>query len=140
MRFATFLMRSTSPTEVPPYFCTMRAMFRAGLNGPARCRLARRECEPCVITPDPNHLYKPLDSKRRRRRFESSGLYKWFGSGVMTQGSHSRLAKRHLAGPFNPARNMALIVQKYGGTSVGDVDRIKNVAKRIQATRDDGHG
>ena len=34
---------------------------------------------------------------------------------------------------------MALIVQKYGGTSVGDVDRIKNVAKRIQATRDDGH-
>ncbi len=34
---------------------------------------------------------------------------------------------------------MALIVQKYGGTSVGDVDRIKNVAKRIQATRDEGH-
>ncbi len=34
---------------------------------------------------------------------------------------------------------MALIVQKYGGTSVGDVDRIKNVARRIQATRDDGH-
>ncbi|MEI6107007.1 MAG: aspartate kinase [Opitutae bacterium] len=34
---------------------------------------------------------------------------------------------------------MALIVQKYGGTSVGDVDRIKNVAKRIQATRGEGH-
>ncbi len=34
---------------------------------------------------------------------------------------------------------MALIVQKYGGSSVGDVDRIKNVAKRIQATRDEGH-
>jgi aspartate kinase len=34
---------------------------------------------------------------------------------------------------------MALIVQKYGGTSVGDVDRIKNVAARIKATRDDGH-
>ena len=34
---------------------------------------------------------------------------------------------------------MALIVQKYGGTSVGDVDRIKNVAKRIQATRAEGH-
>ncbi len=26
---------------------------------------------------------------------------------------------------------MALIVQKYGGTSVGDVDRIKNVARRV---------
>lgn len=34
---------------------------------------------------------------------------------------------------------MALIVQKYGGTSVGDVDRIKNVAARIKATRDQGH-
>ena len=34
---------------------------------------------------------------------------------------------------------MALIVQKYGGTSVGDVDRIKNVAQRIPKTRAAGH-
>ncbi len=34
---------------------------------------------------------------------------------------------------------MALIVQKYGGTSVGDVERIKNVAARIKASRDEGH-
>lgn len=34
---------------------------------------------------------------------------------------------------------MARIVQKYGGTSVGDVDRIKNVAQRIQKTRAAGH-
>ncbi|MFI5337780.1 MAG: aspartate kinase, partial [Opitutales bacterium] len=34
---------------------------------------------------------------------------------------------------------MALIVQKYGGTSVGDVDRIKIVATRIKATRDQGN-
>jgi aspartate kinase len=34
---------------------------------------------------------------------------------------------------------MARIVQKYGGTSVGDVDRIKNVAGRIKATRDEGN-
>jgi len=34
---------------------------------------------------------------------------------------------------------MTLIVQKYGGTSVGDVDRIKNVAARIKASRDEGH-
>ncbi len=34
---------------------------------------------------------------------------------------------------------MARIVQKYGGTSVGDVDRIKNVAARIQAVRDAGN-
>ena len=34
---------------------------------------------------------------------------------------------------------MARIVQKYGGTSVGDVDRIKNVAARIKARRDQGN-
>jgi len=34
---------------------------------------------------------------------------------------------------------MARIVQKYGGTSVGDVDRIKNVAQRIKTFRDQGH-
>ncbi len=34
---------------------------------------------------------------------------------------------------------MALIVQKYGGTSVGDTDRIRNVAQRVKAQRDAGH-
>ncbi|MCF8111698.1 MAG: aspartate kinase [Desulfobacteraceae bacterium] len=34
---------------------------------------------------------------------------------------------------------MALIVQKYGGTSVGDTQRIKNVAQRIARTRDAGN-
>ncbi|MCW5550447.1 MAG: aspartate kinase [Opitutaceae bacterium] len=34
---------------------------------------------------------------------------------------------------------MPRIVQKYGGTSVGDVERIKKVAERIKATRDEGH-
>ena len=34
---------------------------------------------------------------------------------------------------------MALIVQKYGGTSVGDVDRIKNVARRAAQARAAGH-
>ncbi len=34
---------------------------------------------------------------------------------------------------------MALIVQKYGGTSVGDPDRIRNVAARIKAARSEGH-
>lgn len=34
---------------------------------------------------------------------------------------------------------MALIVQKYGGSSVKDLDRIRNVAQRIRKTRDDGH-
>ncbi len=34
---------------------------------------------------------------------------------------------------------MARIVQKYGGTSVGDVERIKKVAERIKGTRDEGN-
>lgn len=34
---------------------------------------------------------------------------------------------------------MALIVQKYGGTSVGNVDRIKNVAARVKASWQEGH-
>ncbi|MER3405260.1 MAG: aspartate kinase [Chloroflexota bacterium] len=34
---------------------------------------------------------------------------------------------------------MALIVQKYGGTSVGSAERIKAVARRIAATVDQGH-
>ncbi|HTX55112.1 MAG TPA: aspartate kinase [Candidatus Baltobacteraceae bacterium] len=34
---------------------------------------------------------------------------------------------------------MALIVQKYGGTSVGDVSRIQNVARRVSQARAAGH-
>src|SRR3954466_8178743 len=34
---------------------------------------------------------------------------------------------------------MALIVQKYGGTSVGNTDRIKNVARRVARFHREGH-
>ncbi|MEO7761268.1 MAG: aspartate kinase, partial [Casimicrobiaceae bacterium] len=34
---------------------------------------------------------------------------------------------------------MALIVQKYGGTSVGTVERIKNVARRVARHQAEGH-
>ncbi len=34
---------------------------------------------------------------------------------------------------------MALIVQKYGGSSVANAEKIKNVARRIAATRDEGN-
>ncbi|SIT65836.1 aspartate kinase [Ectothiorhodosinus mongolicus] len=34
---------------------------------------------------------------------------------------------------------MALLVQKYGGTSVGSIDRIQNVADRVMASRREGH-
>ncbi len=35
---------------------------------------------------------------------------------------------------------MGLIVQKYGGSSVRDLDRIRHVAQRVKQTRDEGHG
>ncbi len=34
---------------------------------------------------------------------------------------------------------MSLIVQKYGGTSVGSTERILNVARRVLATQEEGH-
>ncbi len=34
---------------------------------------------------------------------------------------------------------MGVVVQKYGGTSVGDADRIRNVARRVVETVDQGH-
>ncbi len=34
---------------------------------------------------------------------------------------------------------MARVVQKYGGTSVGDIERIRNVARRVANARNQGH-
>lgn len=34
---------------------------------------------------------------------------------------------------------MALIVQKYGGTSVGNIERIHRVAERVARAQKDGH-
>ena len=34
---------------------------------------------------------------------------------------------------------MSLVVQKYGGTSVGDIERIKNVASKVIKTKNQGH-
>ena len=34
---------------------------------------------------------------------------------------------------------MGIVVQKYGGTSVGDTDKIKNVARRIVGYKENGH-
>ena len=34
---------------------------------------------------------------------------------------------------------MALVVQKYGGTSVGDLERIRSVARRVARYREEGH-
>jgi aspartate kinase len=46
--------------------------------------------------------------------------------------------RRHIAPPF-PSVSMSLIVQKYGGTSVGNPERILNVARRVIATQEAGH-
>ena len=48
-----------------------------------------------------------------------------------------RRAKR--LSQLSNASLMALIVQKYGGTSVGSAERIKNVARRVAKWREAGH-
>src|SRR5437868_11764551 len=40
---------------------------------------------------------------------------------------------------YSESHSMALIVQKYGGTSVGNPERIKNVARRVLATQQAGN-
>src|SRR5262249_55301290 len=39
----------------------------------------------------------------------------------------------------SPARIMALVVQKYGGTSVCSIERMKHVAERVIAKKREGH-
>src|SRR5213592_2991469 len=46
-----------------------------------------------------------------------------------------RPEKRYCPAPDDPTSPMPLIVQKYGGTSVGNPDRIKSVAERVAKHR-----
>ena len=46
---------------------------------------------------------------------------------------------RLLFGPYNCQYMAGLIVQKYGGTSVGSPERIQAVADRIALARGQGH-
>ncbi len=46
---------------------------------------------------------------------------------------------RVLSSQISRTSHMALIVQKYGGSSVGSLDRIRNVASRIKQLRDEGN-
>ena len=39
----------------------------------------------------------------------------------------------------NTGENRPVIVQKYGGSSLSDADKIRNVASRIARTHDDGN-
>jgi aspartate kinase len=56
-------------------------------------------------------------------------------STVFTATIDNRGRRRQFPRPFS----MSLIVQKYGGTSVGNPERIKNVARRIVETQEQGH-
>ena len=47
--------------------------------------------------------------------------------------------RRHQRDARVPHRSSMLIVQKYGGTSVGSTDRIKNVARRVAHFHKQGH-
>jgi aspartate kinase len=64
----------------------------------------------------------------------------------MSGGLHSRAARAVNPANMLKARNlhrpppsMSIIVQKYGGSSVADVERIRRVAARVRARRAEGH-
>lgn len=54
-------------------------------------------------------------------------------------GQDFQLTTPALASNSQPFSKMSLIVQKYGGTSVGTPERILNVARRVIATQEAGH-
>src|SRR5947208_3318569 len=49
----------------------------------------------------------------------------------------ARLARS--GSPVGYAQAMAVIVQKYGGSSVADVDKLRRVAERVMRTRAEAH-
>jgi aspartate kinase len=49
------------------------------------------------------------------------------------------VAAEHASGAAYPVSSMALIVHKYGGTSMGSTERIRNVAKRVAKWARAGH-
>jgi aspartate kinase len=51
----------------------------------------------------------------------------------------SLLTRNHKPETRNQEKEMSVIVQKFGGTSVADIDRIRNVARRVSKTFDEGN-
>src|SRR5439155_4334499 len=92
---------------------------------------------------------------RRQPRTCSSRIRSATSTSFPTRRARCRSARRSptplaSAAPTRPSRSarcearsefarMALIVQKYGGTSVGGTDRIKNVARRVARYHREGH-
>src|ERR1043165_1239570 len=73
---------------------------------------------------------------RRKPANSRSAGYLWASTAV-----HDASAIDNSRPPFKLPTlfPMSLIVQKYGGTSVGNPERILNVARRVIATQDAGH-
>src|SRR5262249_23983372 len=63
----------------------------------------------------------------------------WFGIRPSNAESVSGAAQKSPAGRRDFETSMARIVQKFGGTSVADVERLKNVARRVKCEVDAGN-
>ena len=97
-----------------------------------------------------DNLYRPSESRRSELDL---WLRKWAAAGAgradMAQagGTEPRIIARcheirgcmALKSNLRLGSSMALIVQKYGGTSVGTVERIQGVANKVKGFRDQGH-
>jgi aspartate kinase len=71
---------------------------------------------------------------RQHRREWKGGVGR--RAGIPSPAIDTQTGARKPPRPFS----MSLIVQKYGGTSVGNTERIKNVARRVVAAQEQGHG
>src|SRR5207237_229828 len=69
---------------------------------------------------------------------ESMAIFEPTGAGSCGAPKSIKIARFSRILPRSTPR-MALIVQKYGGTSVGSAERIKNVARRVAHWRARGH-
>ena len=124
---------------------TLKRLFQdAGIAGvrawPIAAVMARRRADFRRRPRRRRALHRP---RRRTHRIEwepDASLIE----GILKRCKHVASAHSYNRAPLRPrsdriAISMALIVHKYGGTSVGSVDRINNVAHRLEKWHRAGH-
>src|SRR5690606_19368354 len=77
---------------------------------------------------------RPLHAQARRRLRPAAS-----GAACATPAARARRRRAERGRPRLGSRCVSLIVQKYGGTSVGSVERIRAVAERVARVRAEGH-
>jgi len=98
----------------------------------------------CASAPSPNPAERPRPARwgappSRRDAIQAARARPVVPTGTQQSGKRwlRRCRGRRVALAF---RRCGLIVQKYGGTSVANLDRIREVSRRVAGARAEGHG